>query len=98
PPRAGDVTVARAAARTVPLVRLDRAAARSFDFPLVDAQAPTDPYVILGDGPHDDTSMVPVLTRDAVRLAPVAAHVVVALRTGRNAVVASPLPVVTPRV
>jgi len=92
----GEITVALASARTVTLVRLDRAAARSFDFPLVDAQAPTDPYVILGDGPHDDTSMVPVLTRDAVRLAPVAEDVVVALRTGRNAVVAYRLAFATP--
>jgi hypothetical protein len=84
----GEITVALASARTVTLVRLDRAAARSFEFPLIDPQAPTDPYVFLGDGPRDDTSMVPVLTRDAVRLAPVGEDAVVALRTGRNAVVA----------
>jgi len=83
----GEITAALASAKAVTLVRLDRAGARGFEFPLVDSQAPTDPYFILGDGPRDDTSMVPVLTRDAVRLAPVGEDVVVALRTGRNAVV-----------
>jgi hypothetical protein len=92
----GEITVALASTRTVTLVRLDRAGARSFEFPLLDPQAPTDPYVILGDGPRDDTSMVPVLTRDAVRLAPVGEDAVVVLRTGRNAVVAYRLVFGTP--
>jgi len=92
----GEITVALASARTITLVRLDRAGARSFEFPLLDPQAPTDPYIILGDGPRDDTSMVPVFTRDAVRLAPVGEDVVVALRTGRNAVVAYRLAFGTP--
>ena len=92
----GEITVAIASAKTVTLVRLDRAGARSFEFPILDPQAPNDPYVILGDGPRDDTSMVPVLTRDAVRLAPVGEDAVVALRTGRNAVVAYRLVFGTP--
>lgn len=95
----GEITVALATARTVTLVRLDRGAAPSFEFPLVDSQAPSDPYVILGDGVHDDTSMVPVLTRDAIRLAPTGqdgGDLVVALRTGRNAVVAYRLAFATP--
>src|SRR5258706_9672961 len=84
----GEITVALASAKTVTLVRLDRAGARSFEFPLLDPQAPNDPYLVFGDDPRDDTSMVPVFTRDAVRLAPVGEDAVVALRPGRNAVVA----------
>ena len=39
-------------------------------------------------GVRDDGSMLPVLTRDAVRLAAIGENLAVALRTGRNAVVA----------
>lgn len=83
----GDVSVALATATTVTLVRLDRFAAVSSEAPLLDAQAPSDPFYDQG-GVHDDGSMLPVFTRDAVRLAAVGESLVVALRTGRNAVVA----------
>jgi hypothetical protein len=83
----GEVSVALATARTVSLVRLDAAAVPSEAFPLLDAQAPLDPYYDDG-GVHDDGSMVTAFTRDAARLAPVGEGLVVALRTGRNAVVA----------
>src|SRR5260221_4167819 len=86
----GEISVALATARTVTLVRLDRAVAVSTEFPLLDPQAPNDPFYDAG-GVHDDGSMVPVFTRDAVRLASAGqdgGDVVVALRTGRNAVVA----------
>jgi hypothetical protein len=83
----GAITVALATAKTVTLVRLDRAAVASQEFPLLDPQAPNDPFYDHG-GVHDDGSMVPAFTRDAVRMAPVGENLVVALRTGRNAVVA----------
>lgn len=86
----GEITVALAAARTVTLVRLDRLANPGTPFPLLDPQAPGDPFYDDG-GVHDDGSMVPAFTRDAVRLASVGQAgeaLVVALRTGRNAVVA----------
>jgi hypothetical protein len=71
----------------VSLVRLDRAAVPSGELALVDAQAPNDPFYDNG-GVRDDGSMVPVFTRDAVRLAPIGENLCVGLRTGRNAVVA----------
>ena len=54
----------------------------------VDTQAPSDPY--LGDPLQirDSTSLQPHATRDAVRIAPLGEDLVIALRTGRNAVVA----------
>jgi hypothetical protein len=53
-----------------------------------DTQAPTDPY--LGDPLQirDSTSLQPHATRDAVRIAPLGEDLVIALRTGRHAVVA----------
>lgn len=53
-----------------------------------DTQAPTDPY--LGDPLQirDSTSLQPHATRDAVRIAPLGEDLVLALRTGRHAVVA----------
>ena len=86
----GEISVALATARTVTLVRLDRVAAVISEFPLVDPQAPNDPFFDAG-GVRDDTSMVPVFTRDAVRVVPTGSDggdLVVALRTGRYAVVA----------
>src|SRR5258708_20386788 len=65
----GEISVALATARAVTLVRLDRAAAVSTEFPLLDPQAANDPFYDAG-GVHDDGSMLPVFTRDAVRLAP----------------------------
>jgi hypothetical protein len=83
----GEVTLALATTRTVTLLRLDRFAVATNEFPLLDEQAPNDPYYDAG-GVHDDGSLLPAFTRDAVRLAAVGESVVVALRTGRNAVVA----------
>ena len=83
----GEVSVVQASNTKVQLVRLDRAANVLSIFNLTDPQAPNDPFYDNG-GVHDDSSMVPLFTRDAVRAAPVGESVVVALRTGRNAVVA----------
>ena len=83
----GEVSAVLATARTVRLVRFDRAAVVRNDFSLTDAQAPDDPFYDHG-GVRDDGSMLPVLTRDAVRLAAIGENLAVALRTGRNAVVA----------
>lgn len=86
----GEISVALATNRTVTLVRVSRNGNAVAEYPLVDAQAPGDPFLDLG-GVHDDTSMVPVFTRDAVRIVATGqdgSSLVVALRTGRNAVVA----------
>ena len=83
----GEISAVLATARTVRLVRLDRSAVVRNDFALTDAQAPNDPFYDNG-GVRDDGSLLPVLTRDAVRLAAIGEDLAVALRTGRNAVVA----------
>jgi len=83
----GETTVALAAARDVKLVRLDRLAAPLDELAVTDPQAATDPFYDNG-GVHDDTSLLPFYTRDAVRIAPLGEGVAMALRTGRNAVVA----------
>ena len=83
----GEISAVLATARTVRLVRLDRTGIVRNDFALTDAQAPNDPFYDHG-GVRDDGSLLPVLTRDAVRLAAIGENLAVALRTGRNAVVA----------
>lgn len=85
----GEISVVLATAKTVRLVRLDRFAAPINEFDVIDAQAATDPFYDDGnDGPRDDNAMLPLFTRDAVRLATVSEDVAVALRTGRHAVLA----------
>lgn len=84
----GDITVALADLRQVRLVRLDRFAVVRHELALTDAQAPLDPYFEYEGAIKDDTAMVPALMRNAIRLAPLGEDVGVALRTGRNAVVA----------
>jgi hypothetical protein len=83
----GETTVALATARDVKLVRLDRSGAPIDELAVSDPQAATDPYYDNG-GVHDDGSLLPFYTRDAVSIAPVGEGVAMALRTGRNAVVA----------
>jgi hypothetical protein len=83
----GDVSAALATARTIKLVRLDHVAAVRSELLLEDAEAPVDPFYDEG-GVKDDNSLLPVFTRDAVRLAAIGENLAVALRTGRNAVVA----------
>jgi len=83
----GAVTAALATATTVRIVRLDRTGAALDELALADPQAATDPFFDEG-GVHDDNSLLPVLTRDAVRVAAIGEDLAVALRTGRNATVA----------
>lgn len=84
---AGEITVALATSTTVTLARLSRAGVVLDEAPVVDPQAVTDRFYDAG-GVRDDRSLLPVLTRDAIALAPVGDDVVMALRTGRNATVA----------
>lgn len=83
----GEVTAAVATAKTVRLVRLSRLAAVIDQAEIVDPQVATDVFFDQG-GVHDPTSLLPVYTRDAVRVAAIGEHVAVALRTGQNATVA----------
>lgn len=73
----------------VRLLRLDERAQVISDTPLQDPAAPYDRY--FGDEEadiKDDHAMLPLHTRDAVRLAPLGEDLAVALRSGRHAVVA----------
>jgi len=83
----GETTVALTTMRDVKLVRLDRNAAPIGELAIADPQAATDPFYDSG-GVHDDTALQPFYMHDAVRIAPVGEGVAMALRTGRNAVVA----------
>lgn len=83
----GEISVALATARDVRLARIDRTGVEIDELALSDPQAATDPFFDDG-GIHDDSSLLPVYTRDAVRVAAVGEDLVVALRTGRNATVA----------
>lgn len=83
----GEISAILTTATAVRLVRLDRSAAVIDEFDLTDAQAPGDPFYDQG-GLRNDNSLQPVWTHDAARLAAIGENVAVALRTGRNAVVA----------
>ena len=82
----GEMSVALATARGVRLARVDRSGATVDLLDVSDPQAATDPFFDSG-GIHDDGSLLPIYTRDAVRIAAVGEDVVAALRTGRNATV-----------
>lgn len=83
----GAVSAVLASRRELRLVRLDDRARKVSETPLADDHAPHDPYYGQG-GIKDDTSLLPLHTRDAVRLAALGEDLAVALRTGRHAVVA----------
>ena len=83
----GEISVALATATGVRLARIDRTAVLMDDLAIVDPQAATDPFFDTG-GIHDDNSLLPIFTRDAVRVAAIGEDLAVALRTGRNATIA----------
>lgn len=83
----GELSAVLANGREVRLVRLDLQARVLSSVPLADAAAPSDPFYDFG-GIKDDASLLPLHTRDAVRVAPLGEDLAVALRTGRHAVVA----------
>lgn len=84
----GQISVVLATDKTLKLQRrtVDGALIGESDF--TDPQAATDPFV--GDPIviRDSQSLLPQATRDAVRIAPLGEDLVLAVRTGRNAVVA----------
>ncbi len=83
----GEISAVLATHRALRLVRLDAQARELTRAELTDPAAPLDPYYDQG-GIKDDTAMLPLHTRDAVRLAALGEDLAVALRTGRHAVVA----------
>jgi len=58
------------------------------DLIFADAEAATDPFIGDAGSLGDSQSLVPKGTRDAVRVAPFGEDLVIAYRTGRNAIVA----------
>lgn len=86
----GEMSAVLATQRELKLVRLDARARMLRETPIVDTAAKTDPYVNVGPGrdTHDDDSLLPTFTRDAVRIAANGENLVVGLRTGRHASVA----------
>ncbi|MEZ5606735.1 MAG: hypothetical protein R3E52_06325 [Burkholderiaceae bacterium] len=83
----GEISAVLATHRALRLVRLDTQARELTRAELTDPATPLDPYYDQG-GIKDDTAMLPLHTRDAVRLAALGEDLAVALRTGRHAVVA----------
>jgi len=83
-----DITVVLGTDRAVRLVRLSRHGATLAQGDFTDALAATDPY--LGDPQQirDSTALLPHATRDAARISAMGEDVIMALRTGRNAVLA----------
>lgn len=87
PHPSGEMTVVLTQAGQVRLWRLDAAGALRADQVFTDTSAPADPYY--GDGGHvDPDALQPVLSRDAAHVLPLGEQLLLALRTGLNAVVA----------
>jgi len=84
----GDLSLVLTTSRDVRLVRLDHNGMVRIDQLLLDTAAATDPFFDYAGGLKDDQSLQPALMHDAARLAPVGEGLLLALRTGRNAVVA----------
>lgn len=84
----GQLSVVLSTDKTLKLQRRSANGALVGESDFTDAQAPTDPF--LGDPlqVRDSASLQPHATRDAVRIAPLGEDLVIALRTGRHAVVA----------
>lgn len=85
----GDTSVVLAMTKRLRLVRLSPKGQAISDAEFVDPNAATDVmYSSSGPYAYDSTSLLPRATRDAVRIAPAGEQLVMALRTGRHAVVA----------
>lgn len=84
----GESTAVLASDAALRLLRFGSAGALHRSADLTDAQAPADPYIDLGGGERNDTSLVPTRTRDAARVIAIGEDVALVIRTGRTAVVA----------
>jgi hypothetical protein len=84
----GQLSVVLATNKTLKLQRRAADGALIGESDFTDPQAATDPFI--GDAIviRDSLSLLPHATRDAVRIAPLGEDLVLAVRTGRNAVVA----------
>lgn len=85
----GEASLVLGTARQLRLVRLDAQSRVIADEAFTDPQAVVDPiYSENGVFVHDSQSLLPMPTRDTARLAVQGENLVMALRTGRHAVVA----------
>lgn len=84
----GDLSLVLTTSKEVRLVRLDHNGAVRSDQPFSDPSAATDPFFDYTNSLKDDQSLQPVLMHDAARVASLGESLVLALRTGRNAIVA----------
>lgn len=84
----GELSVVLATQTELRLLRLDAQLRTLSEVPLRDPQSALDPYYDYGGVKGDDSALLPRATRDAVRLAALGEDLVVALRSGRHAVVA----------
>lgn len=84
----GDISLALTTFTQVRIVRLSALGVIRSDQLLADVAAASDPYFNYADGLKNDTSLQPVLMHDAARVAPLGESLALALRTGRNAIVA----------
>jgi hypothetical protein len=84
----GQISVVLASNKALKLQRRAAAGTLMGESDFTDAAAPNDPFI--GDPIviRDANSLLPHATRDAVRIAPLGEDLVLAVRTGRNAVVA----------
>ncbi len=84
----GDVTAVLGTDHDVRLIRYDRRGKLLHEQAFTDPKVVSDPFM---DDPiyvRNPASMLPYITRDAARLAPLGEDAVLVLRTGKNAVVA----------
>lgn len=84
----GELSAVLATQAELRLLRLDAQLRTLSDVPLRDPASAQDPYYDYGGVKGDDSALQPRATRDAVRLASLGEDLVVALRSGRHAVVA----------
>lgn len=86
----GELSVVLATTKQLRMVRLGARARPISSADFVDPLTASDPIYHEGDSSfvHDSSSQLPRATRDAVRIAAAGENVVMALRTGRHAVVA----------
>ncbi len=87
----GQLSLVRATDKTLRLQRRAADGAQLGESDFTDAQAASDPFTSDPIFVRDSKSLLPHATRDAVRLAPLGEDLVLALRSGRNAVVAQRL-------
>lgn len=83
-----EITAVLADGATLRFVRLDRNGQLLAQAPFDDPQVATDPYFGPPGSIRDRRALSPWKTRDAARIAPVGEEIVLALRSGANAVLA----------